>query len=367
MFLFRYFLISLLSLPLITQADIQHEPPMKLEKVASGLAIPWGMAMIDDLLYVTQREGKLTTLNITNGEQQSLEGLPEDIMVIGQGGLLDIAPSPTYKEDGWLYFSYNKAVGDKGTTTLARAKLSDKKLTDWEDIFIAKAISNKGVHYAGRITFDHQGHVFMSIGDRGHRPNGQDTLTHAGTIVRLNMDGSVPADNPYVNSSNALPEIWSYGHRNPQGLFFNTSTQQLWAIEHGPRGGDEINLIQPGTNYGWAEISYGKEYWAPIAVGTGTHKEGMAQPVFKYIPSIAPSSLIQYQGDAFPMWKNKLISGALAGQHLNIVTIDDNNTFAKEERTLNHIGERIRNVIEMADGRLLIATDEGNIYTLSPQ
>jgi glucose/arabinose dehydrogenase len=358
----RLLLLSLLIFASVSFAN----PQLELKQIAVGLTIPWGMAEIDNTLYVTQREGKLTAVDIETGSKIEIKGLPKDILATGQGGLFDIKVSPHYHTDRFIYFSYNKDIGQKGTTTLARAKLSDNTLTDWEDLFIANAISDEGVHYGGRISFDHQGHVFLSIGDRGHRPNGQDTKTHAGSIIRLNLDGSVPSDNPFIETPQILPEIWSYGHRNPQGLFYNTETHQLWSIEHGPRGGDEINLIEPGKNYGWAEISYGKEYWAPIAVGNGTEKEGMEQPIHKYIPSIAPSSLIQYIGDAIPNFTGKLLVGALAGQHLNVVSVDKPGKFVQEERELEHINKRIRNITQLEDKRLILSTDSGEIFLISP-
>jgi glucose/arabinose dehydrogenase len=180
------------------------------------------------------------------------------------------------------------------------------------------------------------------------------------------MDGSAPADNPFVNEENVLPEIWSYGHRNPQGLFYNPDNKELWSIEHGPRGGDEINLIEPGRNYGWPVISHGQEYWAPLPVGKGTHREGMEQPVQVYVPSIAPSSLIQYRGELFKGWQGNLLSGALVLQHLNRIELDNNNAAVNETRLLETLNSRIRNVIEAADGALLVATDQGDILRITP-
>jgi glucose/arabinose dehydrogenase len=338
--------------------------PLKSELLATNLGVPWGMAILPDgLILVSQREGKLSLVNTRHSETTTIDGLP-DIFVAGQGGLLDVALSPDYESTQWLYFSYVKNIDGQGATTLARAKLIQHELTEWQDLLVTKSTSPKQVHFGGRITFDHHGHLFLSVGERGVRENAQDRLTHAGSILRLNLDGSIPTDNPFVENKQALPEIWSYGHRNPQGLFYNHKTEQLWAIEHGPRGGDEINLIHPGKNYGWPVISYGKEYWGPIDVGEGTHREGMEQPVQIYVPSIAPSSLIQYQGSRIPSLTGKLVAGALKQRHLNVITLNSNNEAIDEEK-IRLIDERIRNIIESNDGALLVSTDNGNLYRIT--
>lgn len=338
--------------------------PFNIKTIAQDLGIPWGMAFLSaDNLLVTEREGYLLRLNLKSGQVNNIDGLPWDILVSGQGGLLDVA---IHKSSNWIYLSYSKNVDGQGATTLSRAKLRDNTLTDWQDLLVSKSRTQTNHHFAGRLAFDKQGHVFMSIGDRGVRSNGQDLSNHAGTIVRLNLDGSVPKDNPFINDDAALAEIWTYGHRNPQGLFFNAKTQQFWSNEHGPRGGDEINLIKPGHNYGWPIISYGKEYNSFSAVGEGTHKVGMEQPIKVYTPSIAPSGLIQYQGKAFPQWQGQLLSGALKLQHLNKVTLDNQQQSVKEERLLSNLGERIRNVVQGPDDLIYLSTDTGKILMLSP-
>lgn len=200
---------------------------------------------------------------------------------------------------------------------------------------------------------------------RGERDSAQNLSSHNGTIVRLNLDGSVPADNPFINQPGALPEIWSYGHRNPQGLAWDKTRNVLWEIEHGPRGGDEINRILPGRNYGWPVISYGKEYWAPIRVGEGTHKAGMEQPVYYYVPSIAPGSLMIYSGNLFPAWRGYLFAGALALTHLNHIELNPAGQVVRENRWLTDLGERIRAVIGAPGGELILSTDSGRILMLS--
>ncbi len=334
---------------------------LAIDTVASDLGIPWGMALLpDNSMLINQREGILSKLDLSTGQITRINGLPQ-IKVKGQGGLFDIALSPNYLTTGWIYFSYNKDIVGQGATTLSRAKLTDDKLVDWQDILITQSTTKTNYHYGGRISFDYNGHIFLSVGDRGVRPNAQNLNNHAGSILRLNLDGSIPTDNPFIKNPDALAEIWSYGHRNPQGLFFNKDTQELWAIEHGPRGGDEINLIKPGLNYGWPTISYGREYNKDIPVGQSTALEGMEQPIKSYVPSIAPSSLIQYSGSACPSWKNKLFIGSLKLRHVNLIRLDIKNNATDEIRLLREINGRIRNIIEDANGSLYISTDDGRI------
>ena len=363
--LLRPLLACFLLIPLLSHG--QGSYPFKITQIAELFGIPWGMTFISEhKLLVTERDGALTLIDTQIGKTSSLTGLPKDIHHQGQGGLLDAAISPDFEQTKWVYFSYSKNVDGLGATTLARAKLDKLRLTDWQDLLVTQSRTRTGAHFAGRIAFDHQGHVFMSIGDRGARANAQNLKNHAGTIIRLRLDGQIPDDNPFVDNDYALPEIWTYGHRNPQGLFFNLETKQLWSNEHGPRGGDEINLIKKGKNYGWPVISYGKEYTSPFAVGESTHKAGMDQPLKVYIPSIAPSSLTQYKGNAFPMWKGQLFSGALKLRHLNKVTPTNTSNIIDETRLLNALDERIRNVIEGPDSLIYIATDSGKILSLSP-
>jgi len=338
----------------------------KLEIVASGLGVPWGIEFINDKeIFFTQRNGKIGIVNILTGKVKKITGAPK-VRYDGQGGLLDVALSPNYKTDSMLYFTYVKTVDNQGVTALARAKLLSKKLIDFEDIFVSISGSDTSRHFGSRITFDDKKHIFFSVGDRGVRNNAQNTKNHAGSIVRLNLDGSVPADNPFVADMSVLDEIYTYGHRNPQGLFWDKNANKLWSIEHGPRGGDEINLIQAGKNYGWPIVSYGKEYWSTAAVGEGTHKKGMEHPIKVYIPSIAPSSILVYQGSAFPAFKGDLFSGALKLTHLNRIKLDSNLYAYEEERLFESLSERIRDVIESNDGLIYFSTDDGNIYRMSP-
>lgn len=340
-------------------------PEYLIEPIAKGLGISWGMALLaPDKLLVTQRSGRLLLLDLKNGNRTIISGLPA-IYAKGQGGLLDIKLSPQFARQPWLYFTYAKPIDGKGRTTLARAKLNGEHLEQWQDLLVTESASDTSRHFGSRIAFDTNGHVFFSVGDRGYRPNGQDLSTHAGSILRLNLDGSVPPDNPFVGRAKVLAEIYSYGHRNPQGLAFDRKNNRLWAIEHGPRGGDEINLIKAGHNYGWPVVSFGKEYWGPISVGEGTTKAGITAPVKVYIPSIAPSSLLLYSGRAFKAWRGNLLSGALKLTHLNRIELQGDKAIL-EHRLLGERKQRIRQVIEDQHGYLIISTDNGDIYRLRP-
>ena len=290
--LISIFVLCFISFALQAKPIIVFSEGMKLrlEQVTAELGIPWGLSFISaNQLLVTDRNGPIRRVDIVTGQITALKNVPE-ALADGQGGMLDVAISPRFKKDGWIYFTFVKSIDGLGATVLARAKLNDDTFADWQELLVTKSLTTASHHFGSRIAFDDNGHVYFSVGDRGTRENAQDLSNHAGSIMRLNLDGSVPDDNPYKQNKKLLPEVWSYGHRNPQGLTYDSKTKRLWSIEHGPRGGDEINLIRSGANYGWPKISYGKEYWGPFAVGDGTHAAGMEQPVKVYTPSIAPIS-----------------------------------------------------------------------------
>lgn len=330
------------------------------EVVVSGLNVPWGMSAFDqDRVMITQRNGEIGILRLSSGQYRKISQVKQAVSS-GQGGLLDVAHSPFNPNQ--FYFTYSKKVGSAVETTLARAELTNDKLVNWQDLIVTKSGSDSGRHFGSRITFDNN-HVYFSVGDRGERDNGQDVSTHAGAILRVLPDGTTPTDNPFTMVDNARGEIWSYGHRNPQGLYYDPATKALWSIEHGPRGGDEINLITKGSNYGWPVTSHGKEYWGPIAVGEGTEKQGIVSPIKVYIPSIAPGSLILYRGDKYPQLSGKLLAGALKLAHINVVSIEDNKAHS-EDRIVADLRERIRDIEVMPDGEILFSTDSGKIYRL---
>jgi len=363
------FLVSIVTTPLSAQQirEIEQDfPGIRVEQVVTGLGVPWGMAFLSaDQLLLTERAGIVRLLDLKTGSSVDLAGVP-DVVAAGQGGMLDVAIGPNYTAEGWIYFTYTKSSRSEAATTLARARLSRHRLLDWEDLLITDSATGASRHFGSRIAFDDKGHVFFGVGDRGERDMAQDLSNHIGTIMRLNLDGSVPADNPFVGIDNARDEIWSYGHRNPQGLLFDRVTNRLWSIEHGPRGGDEINLIIKGRNYGWPVISHGKEYWGPIAVGEGTSKPGMEAPRKVYIPSIAPGSLIIYRGNAFPQWRGNLIAGALKLRHLNRIVLSDSGQVIDEERILEDLGERIRALAQGPEGWVYFSTDSGRILRIRP-
>jgi aldose sugar dehydrogenase len=338
----------------------------QVEEVVSGLGVIWGMAFLSpEELLVTERSGNIQKIHLTTNKITEIKGGPE-VWANGQGGLLDVAVPLDYGKSGWIYFTYSKEINRQGVTALARARLKDDQLTNLWDLLVTDSASDTSRHFGSRIAFDQQGHLFFTVGDRGVRPNGQNRFNHAGTILRLNLDGSIPDDNPFVKGE-GLPEIWSYGHRNPQGLFWHQETGKLWANEHGPRGGDEINLIEPGNNYGWPVVSHGKEYWGPVDVGEATSKPNMTDPLKVYIPSIAPGSLLIYSGRAFPGWRNNFFAGALALVHLNRVVFDADNVPVLEDRLLNELDERIRAVIESPEGWIYLSTDSGRILRIKPR
>jgi len=362
--LFFCFPLSVFGQVLLT--DRNNIEPYQVELVNNQLKHPWGMAFLSaDEVLITEKKSSLKLLNLSSNMLTSITGLP-DISTHGQGGLMDVAVTDDYTAGDWIYFTYSKKQHELSVTTLARAKLNGSQLEQWQDLLITKSATKTGRHFGSRIAFDNKGHIFFSIGDRGKRPNGQKLSTHAGSILRLNLDGTVPEDNPFINHDGALPEIWSYGHRNPQGLAYDTQSSQLWAIEHGPRGGDEINLIKAGHNYGWPILSYGLEYSNPAPVGQGTEREGMESPIKVYIPSIAPSSLLMYSGMTFPTWKGNLFAGALALQHLNRVVLDQDGKAVDEQRLLESLNARIRAVIESPEGLIYLSTDDGRILRIKP-
>jgi len=363
-------LAGIFTIPLAAQQFHQidqNHPEIRVEQLITGLGIPWGLAFLSpNQLLFTQRAGSVRLLDIESASVVNLSGTPE-IVAEGQGGLLDVAIGPNYSSEGWIYFTYSKPSKSEAATTLARARLERDRLVDWQDLLVTDSATDARRHFGSRIAFDDEGHVFFGVGDRGERDMAQALDNHIGTIMRLNLDGSVPTDNPFVGIANARDEIWSYGHRNPQGLLFDRVTNRLWSIEHGPRGGDEINLILKGRNYGWPVISHGKEYWGPVSIGEGKSKAGMEQPRKVYIPSIAPGSLIIYRGDAFPQWQGDLFAGALKLEHLNRIMLADSGQVIGEERILEDLDERIRALAQGPDGWIYFSTDSGRILRIRPR
>ncbi len=338
----------------------------KIVTVADGLQIPWSMAWLPngDML-ITERVGRLRIVRDGQLLPDAVPGVPEVFTTGGQSGLFDVLPHPDFADNQYLYLSFAKPLAEQGasTTTIVRGRLVNDEFVDVEEIFVANA--NGQGHYGGRMVFDDEGHLFLSLGDRMAPPTGdlaahpaQDISNHHGVIVRLNDDGSVPRDNPYVGLDGAEPAIWSYGHRSPQGLFYDSITDKLWMTEHGPQGGDELNLVEPGKNYGWPVIGRGVNYGAGTPIHQSIANEGMESPEYFWVPSIAASGLIVYNGSQFPLWNGNIIAGGLAGEQLARLTLtEDGLGVSTEETLLHHIG-RIRDVRQGPDGFIYVALED---------
>lgn len=335
---------------------------LKLRLVSDQFRHPWDIGLISARqALVTEKSGQLWRLNLDTGARQSISGTPA-VADVGQGGMHMVVPDPGFASNGIVYLSYAVGVDDAYTTALMRARVDGNRLRDHKRLLLTQAVSTNTHHFGGAIVVNPQGRIFLTVGDRGERHQAQNLSTHHGKTLRINNDGSIPADNPFVGRQGALPEIYSYGHRNQQGLALDVARGDLWSVEHGPRGGDEINRLQAGRNYGWPVITYGKEYIGG-RIGQGTHQDGMEQPLHYYVPSIATSALVFYNGAAFPAWRGSLLVGALRGRHLSRVILREGQFFA-EKRHLESLGRRIRALRQGADGRLWIATDNGLILEL---
>jgi glucose/arabinose dehydrogenase len=332
----------------------------------TDLYLPWSIVFLpDDTLLITEKPGGLYQYSLDTGEKKSIKGAPFT-KVWGQGGLMDVIPHPNFEDNHWLYLSYAAPVERKlASTRVARARLINGELKDLEVLFTAIPAVNSGDHFGSALVFDEQGYLYITSGERGQRHLVQDLSTHLGKIVRLHDDGRVPADNPFVGVDGALPEIYSYGHRNPQGIVITPVGREVWAIEHGPRGGDEINRIQQGRNYGWPVISYGVEYDTQEPIGEGAVKEGMEQPLYYYVPSIATSGMSFYTKNLFSRWQDNLFIGALSGRHLNRLEIQDGRV-VHEEKLLLELKLRIRDVEQGPDGFIYVLADSGVLIQLRP-
>lgn len=348
----KIFILLLLTFSNIAFAKI------KIELVKDNLDIVWGIEFVGDSLLVTERKGQIKMIDLKTKKVTLIDGAPQ-VYAKGQGGLLDIKKHPDFSKNKRIYLTYSKNLKDTKTTVLGYGILKGNKLENFKEIFVAKGIADKRVHFGSRIAFTEDNKIFMSVGERGNRPNAQNLSNNFGKIMRFNDDGSTPADNPFVGDKKALDNIWSYGHRNPQGLVYDTSTKTLYEMEHGPRGGDEINIIEKGANYGWPKASYGKEYWNPLSVGD-EKVAGTKQPIKYYVPSIAPSGLIYYTADKFSELKGGLISGALALTHLNVYFPKTD----KELRLFEDKAMRVRTVSSNEVGDIYFSTDDGKIYKL---
>ena len=337
----------------------------RIDTVATGLDVPWGITFLPDGdMLVTERSGQL--FRFRNGKLQAIiSGVPE-VMAQGQGGLMDIILHPQYAQNGWIYISYSKKAPDGvgGNTAIFRTKLKNDRLVEQQELFKAMPNTTRGQHFGCRMVFDDEGYLYFGVGERGVSSNAQTLTNHCGKIHRIFDDGRIPPDNPFVKTPGAMPSIYSYGHRNPQGIDIHPVSRRIYNNEHGPRGGDEINLVEKGKNFGWPVITFGINYDGTI-ITKETAKEGMEQPVFQWTPSIAPSSMQFVVGDKYPGWKGDILSGSLSFKYLDRVHLE-NGKVTEEEKLLENAG-RVRDVKISPDGYIYVAVEKpGLIVKLVP-
>lgn len=354
-----------------TQAPAAPVSKFVVEQIAAGLEYPWSLAFLPDgRLLVTERPGRLRIIGRDGTMSKPLAGVP-DVAATGQGGLLDVVLAPDFVASGTTYISFAESRGWRANgTAVARGRLvmtpGNERLDGVQVIFRQLPEHRGGLHFGSRFAFAPDGHLFVTLGERFEMRFAQDLGRHWGKVVRLDANGRAPKDNPFVGRAGAAPEIWSYGHRNPQSAAIHPDTGTLWVVEHGPRGGDEVNVVKRGANYGWPEIGYGIDYSGAV-LHESTHKDGMEQPTYYWAPSIAPSGMAFYTGALFPAWRGNLFVGALAGRALHRLVLDGERIVA-EEIMLRDRSERIRDVRQGPDGALWLLTDaaDGRVLRIKP-
>ena len=350
-----------ITIPEEQVTDVQYES----EVVVPGLQIAWGIAFLPDgSMLITEKSGEL--IHFKNNQKIQVQGAPQ-VYNRGQGGFLDVALDPDYGQNGWIYFTYSstEGEGEGGNTALMRAKLENNQLTNKEVLYKASLNTTKGQHFGSRISFDEEGYLYFSAGERGNRDeNPQDITRDNGKVYRLNTDGSIPQDNPFVGQANAKEAIYSYGHRNPQGMIFNPETNEIWVHEHGPQGGDEINVVKKGKNYGWPVVTYGENYdGTPITDQTSGPE--FEDPIYYWLPSIAPSGFVFVTSDKYPELKGDLLAGSLKFQYLEHLSLNGKTVTARE-RILQGIG-RVRDVVQGPDGFIYLSVEGKGIVKLLPK
>jgi aldose sugar dehydrogenase len=347
---------ALVALPAQAQVHRSEEHAFRLVELVRGIEQPWSLAFLPDgRMLVTEKAGRLRIVRDGKVDPQPVAGLPE-VTVRGQGGLMDVALHPRFAENGLVYLSYSARGPDGVSTELARGRLAGHRLENVQVLFRQSPKSDAGQHFGSRIVFDRQGFLYLTLGDRGDKDRAQKPDDHAGSVIRLHDDGRVPQDNPFVGKPGWKPEKYTLGNRNQQGAALHPVTGVLWTHEHGPQGGDEVNLIRAGANYGWPVITYGVNYGIGTRIGEGTAKAGMEQPLHKWVPSIAPSGMAFYTGDKFPKWRGDLFVGALRAQLLVRLRLDGEKV-VHEERLLKGTLGRIRDVRAGPDGFIYLLTD----------
>lgn len=347
----------------VSQDSIEDTGSYAINIVSTEVENPWGITWINnEEALITEKSGKILLLK--NDEiVDSLSGVPSPYLN-GQSGYLDIIKHPNYDDNGWIYITYSKKSGDGGSTTLARFKIDGNQATDWEDIYQTMPITSGPVHFGSRIIFDNDGYLYFSTGERGVKENAQNLKNDMGKVHRLKDDGQIPEDNPFYNTTDAKKSIWTYGNRNVQGMVYDAENNLIYATEHGPQGGDELNLIKKGVNYGWPVITYGIDYDGSV-ISDLQEKEGMEQPLHYWTPSIAACGLLFYTGDKFPQWKNNIFAGALAKMHVTRIELEDGK-YKQEEKMLENKG-RVRQISQSPEGYIYILTEgPGQVIKLSP-
>jgi glucose/arabinose dehydrogenase len=355
----------LLSVSAYTQAKTveTERNTVRVTTLAEGFTHPWGMTFLpDNNLLVTERAGSLYWVKADGSARTKITGTP-DVVAQGQGGLLDVAIDPDFEQNSWVYFSYSEPAQDSSksnSTAVMRAKLNNNELTEQQVIFRQAPKYESNAHFGSRLVFSPQGHLYITLGDRYSRMDDAQTLdNHHGKVIRIWPDGSIPDDNPFVNDDSALDAIWSYGHRNVQGADIHPETGKLWTVEHGPQGGDEINIPDAGKNYGWPEITYGVDYGGAI-ISEDAVKDGMEQPFYYWVPSIATAGATFYTGDAFPEWKGDFFVAALKSSLVARLDLYDGRTLHEERLFEDAVDARIRDINQGPDGYLYLLTDESN-------
>jgi glucose/arabinose dehydrogenase len=342
---------------------------IQVKTIAEGLENIWGMAFLPDgNMLVTERRGRMRIVSADGTLGEPLTGLP-DIYAQGQGGLLDVVLAPDFTSSKKIYFSYSEPGKGGNSTAVSFATLNGNKLENLTRVFSQQPKKDSGAHFGSRLVWAPDGTLFITLGDRYSEKDKAQTLdNHQGKVVRINADGTVPKDNPFVKTPGALPEIWSYGHRNVQGAAINPITKELWTGEHGPQGGDELNIDRAAKNYGWPIITYGENYGGG-KIGEGTHKAGMEQPNYKWVPSIATAGFMFYTGDKFPQWKNTILLASLKEKTLVRLVVEGEKITREERLLTKELDQRLRHVVQGPDGLVYLVTDESNakIYQLSPQ
>lgn len=337
---------------------------LRVQVLLSDLDEPWGMDFLPDgRLLVTEKSGGLKLIAPTTREVQDIGPLPDSVDT-GQGGLMDVLVHPRFHANQFVYLSYTVAVELGTTTQVARARLEAGQLRELQVLFTAEPGYSQRRHYGSRLHVDDRGYLFITVGDRGNRDRAQSLATHNGKVLRLHDDGRIPIDNPFVNDPEALPEIWTYGHRNPQGMAQHPVDGSLWVSEHGPQGGDEINRLQRGANYGWPVITYGEEYGGG-KIGLGTEREGMEQPLVYWVPSIGTAGIAFYTGDRYPGWQPSLLVAGLRDAHIERVELVDDG-LGERRRIMGELNRRVRDVAIGADGLVYALIGGDSLVRLLP-